>query len=54
MPTELKAVVRLGQTQAKMFAILLKRSLKEYEQDAGNIPLPSDFADHLDMSPDEW
>jgi hypothetical protein len=54
MPSELKAVVRLGQTQAKMFAILLKRSLKDYEQDAGNIPLPSDFADQLDMSSDEW
>ncbi len=54
MPSELKAIVRLGHPQAKILAILLKRSLKEYEQETGTIPLPSDFLEQLDMLSDEW
>jgi hypothetical protein len=54
MPTELKGVVRFSQTQAKIFAIMLRRSLKDHEQQAGVIPLPPEFADQLGMAPDEW
>ena len=39
-PPELKAIVRLNNTQAKMFAIMLKRALKDLEGQNGNIPLP--------------
>ena len=54
MPTELKGVVRFSQPQAKIFAIMLRRSLKDHEQQAGVIPLPPEFADQLGMAPNEW
>jgi hypothetical protein len=54
MPTELKAVVRFSQMQAKVFAIMLKRSLQEYEQQSGLIPLPPGFAEQVDLAADEW
>ena len=54
MPSELKAVVRFNQVQAKIFAIMLRRSLKEHEQQAGVIPLPPGFVDQLGMAPNEW
>ena len=54
MPNELKAIVRFNQAHAKAFAIMLKRSLKNYEQDFGEISLPPGFAQQLDLAVDEW
>ena len=51
---ELKAIVRLNQPQAKMFAIMLKRALKELEGQNGNIPLPTGFIEQVRPAEDEW
>lgn len=42
--TELKAIVRIGSVQAKVLSIALKRALKAYEQDNGEIALPAEMA----------
>lgn len=54
VPAELKAVVRLTPTDAKILAIMLKRALKGYEQDSGEIPLPPEFAPTVNLGDDEW
>ena len=54
IPTELKAVVRLNLEQAKIFAIMLKRSLKQYEEQNQEVPLPAGFRDQSDLADDEW
>ena len=54
IPTELKAVVRLNLEEAKIFAIMLKRSLKQYEGQNQEIPLPAGFRDQSDLADDEW
>ena len=51
---ELKGIVRLNQTQAKIFAIMLKRALKGLEEQQGNIPLPTGFIEQLHPTEDEW
>lgn len=51
---ELKSVARLSHTNAKIFAMLLKRFLKEYEEDSGEIPLPSAFLEAVGLADDEW
>ncbi len=51
---ELKAVARFSLTNAKIFAILLKRFLKEYEEDSGEIVLPSAFVEAANLEDDEW
>ena len=53
-PPELKGIVRLNQTQAKIFAIMLKRALKGLEEQHGNIPLPTGFIEQLHPTEDEW
>ena len=50
----LKAVVRLTHEDAKIFAIMLKRALKDYEQEWGQISLPAGFAEDVNLSADEW
>ena len=51
---ELKAVVRLTPTDAKILAILLRRALKGYEEDSGKIPLPPEFETTVNLGADEW
>lgn len=53
-PFDLKAIVRLNHEDAKIFAIFLKRALKSYEEEAGEIPFPPGFADAIELSADEW
>ena len=53
-PTPLKAVVRLTQEDAKVFAIMLRRSLKKYEDDFGPISLPDGFSEGTEPAADEW
>ena len=53
-PFDLKAIVRFNHEDAKIFVILLKRALKGYEQEAGEILLPSGFADAIELSAEEW
>ena len=53
-PYELKAVVRLTHADAKVFAIMLKRALKGYEQDSGEVLLPPGFAEGVNLAADEW
>ena len=50
----IRAIVRLSPENAKIFAILLKRSLKTYEGEAGPIPLPRDFTENYTSDTDEW
>jgi hypothetical protein len=54
MPTALKAIVRLRQENAKMFAIMLRRALKDYEKDFGAIPIPAGFRESVGLTADEW
>lgn len=51
---ELKAIIRLNHQQAKIFAILLKRALKESERQYGNIPVPPDFLESANVEESEW
>ena len=51
---ELKAVVRFTHANAKLLAILLKRTLKEYEQNSGEILLPPGFDEVVNLAADEW
>ncbi len=51
---DLKAVVRLTHEDAKIFAIMLKRALKDYEQDFGEIILPQEFIALVDLTANEW
>ncbi len=51
---ELKAIVRLSPTQAKIFAIMLKRALQELEGRDGLIPLPSGILEQLKRELEEW
>ena len=51
---ELKAVARFSHTNAKIFAILLKRFLKEYEEDSGEILLQPAFVEAFGLEDDEW
>ena len=53
-PYELKAVVRFTHADAKIFAIMLKRALKGYEQDSGEVLLPPGFAKEVNLAADEW
>ena len=53
-PPELKGIVRLSRTQAKIFAIVLKRALKELEDQNGPIPLPAGFVEQIQPTEDEW
>ena len=53
-PTELKAKVRFSQAGAKTFAMLLRKALKEYEQNYGAIPLPPGFVEQFGPVADEW
>ena len=50
----LRAIVRLSPENAKVFAIMLKRSLKTYEDEAGPIPLPREFMEIYTSDTDEW
>ena len=52
IPTMLKAVVRLNLSEAKAFAILLKRSLLEYEEEHGLIPLSALLENHSEFEGD--
>jgi hypothetical protein len=54
MPMPLKAVVRMDPKDAKAFAILLRASLKSYEEEGGTIPLPAGFAEATGLEVDEW
>ena len=53
-PPELKGIIRLSPTQAKIFAIMLKRALKGLEDQNGVIPLPTGFIEQLHPTEDEW
>jgi len=52
--TEMKSIVRLSHTNAKILAILLKRALKSYERDVEDIALPAGFAEVAKLTADEW
>ena len=52
--TELKAKVRFSLGGAKTFSILLRRALREYEEQQGEIPLPLGFQGQANVSEDEW
>ena len=53
-PFDLKAIVRLSHEDAKIFTIFLKRALKVYEEEAGEILLPQGFAEGIELAADEW
>ena len=53
-PPELKGIIRLSQTQAKIFAIMLKRALKGLEDQNGPIPLPTGFIEQVHPTDNEW
>jgi hypothetical protein len=44
----------MSHTHAKAFAIILKRQLKAYETQVGEIKLPGLVAANLQFSPEEW
>ena len=50
----LKAVVRLSAGNAKVFAILFRRALKQYEEDFGVIPIPEELSQLLGSADNEW
>ena len=52
--TGLKAIVRLDQQNTKAFAIMLRRSLKQHEDEYGTIPLPAGFSEAIALGVDEW
>ena len=54
IPTALKAIVRLRQENAKMFVIMLRQALKDYEKDFGAIPIPAGFSEFIGITADEW
>ena len=51
---ELKAVVRLNPTQAKIFAIMLKQALMDLEEKMGVISLPPGFAERTGSAGGVW
>ena len=53
-PLDLRAIIRLNHAPAKVFAIMLKRALKELESRNGSIPLPADFMESIGLAEDEW
>ena len=52
--TELKAKVRFSLGGAKVFAIILSRALREYEEQQGEIPVLPGFPEQANVSKDEW
>lgn len=53
-PFDLKAIVRLNHEDAKIFTIFLKRALKSYEEAEGEIKLPAEFVEAIELTADEW
>lgn len=45
---------RTGLTHAKVFAMLLKRQLKAYEKDVGEINLPDEVYESLKLDKNNW
>ena len=50
----LKAIVRLSQEEAKIFAIMLRRAIKQYESQNGTIGIPEALVQLLENENDEW
>ena len=50
----LKTIVRMTREDAKIFTIMLKRALKGYEQESGEILLPPGYAAGVNLEADEW
>ena len=53
-PAPIRAIVRLSKENSKIFAIVLKRSLKNYENEFGPITLPTDFTETFPLETTEW
>ena len=51
---ELKAIIRLNHVPAKALAIILKRALKELENQYGTISVPRDLAESIGFEEGEW
>ena len=54
IPMPLKAIVRLSQEEAKTFAIMLRRAIKQYESQNGTIGIPEALVQLLENENDEW
>lgn len=54
IPMLLKAIVRLSQEDAKIFAIMLRRAIKQYESQNETIRIPEEFTQLLAAENDEW
>lgn len=52
--TELKAKIRFSLGNAKAFSMLIRRTLQQYEEEHGQINLPSGFQEETNISEDEW
>lgn len=50
------AIVSMSLEQAKVMAILTRRALKAYEENAlkGPIPLPAETIQQFELKPEEW
>jgi len=54
VPTELRGIVRLSHGHAKTLSILLKRMLKTYEEQIGEIPIPAPVIARHTITPEDW
>ncbi len=53
-PSPLKAIVRMSQEDAKIFAIVLRHALKQFEVDHGVIDIPEEFYQSANAGNDAW
>ena len=51
---EQKAIVRMSLQHAKGFIMVLRRSLKQWEQTNGEILIPEGVYGSLGLTPEEW
>jgi len=54
MPVELRGLARLTYAHAKITTILLKRILKRYEENSGEIQIPQSAVDRHHILPADW
>ena len=54
LPAELRGTVRMSHAHAKTLAILMKRMLKAFEQQSGEIQIPQPVMIRHEIIPEEW
>ena len=54
-PRDTKALVRMGHLHAKVMTMIMRRLLKEYEENAGeDIHIPDEIASPLNLQEEDW